>query len=75
MAISFAQVSADALTLSREERERLAGRLLESIATAEDGAPLGATWEEVRRRIREAEDGAEKVSAEEVFAELREKYG
>ena len=75
MAASLAQVSADALTLSREERGRLAERLLESIATADDGAPLGASWEEIKRRIEEVDNGAETIPAEDVFAELREKHG
>ena len=75
MAVSFTQVSADALALSRDERGQLAERLLESIATAEAGAPLGASWEEIERRIKEVENGAETIPAEEVFAELREKHG
>ena len=76
MAGSFAQISADALALPPKERGRLAERLLESISKPEGGAPLGATWEEIQRRLEEIDNGtAETIPAEEVFAELRKKYG
>ena len=71
MSATLAQVIADALTLSLKEREQLADRLLESITTADDGVPVGASWTEIKRRIEEAESGAATISAEDVFAKLR----
>ena len=75
MAATFAQVTADALALPTEERERLLDLLVESVGGEEDDAPLGATWGEVRSRIEEIENGAETIPAEEVFAKSREKRG
>lgn len=75
MAATLAQVTADALTLPSEEQERLLDLLVESIASKEGGAPLGANWDEVKRRIEEIGNGVETISVEEVFAKSREKRG
>ena len=71
MVSSLEQITADALTLTREEREQLVDRLLESIGGAED-LPISAEWmAEIERRVQEIDDGMETIPAEEVFAKLR----
>ena len=60
--------------LSRDERAELAYFLLQSLEPEEDGAV--AAWNaEVSRRVSEIRSGkAEGKSADQVFAELRERY-
>ena len=75
MAASLAQVTADALALSREEREQLAESLWVSVASETDDAPLSKAWvEEIERRIAEIDNGAETFAAEDVIAELRREF-
>jgi putative addiction module component (TIGR02574 family) len=60
--------------LSREERAELAYFLLSSLESAEEGA--AAAWDaEISRRVTEIRSGkANGKPAEQVFAELRERY-
>jgi putative addiction module component (TIGR02574 family) len=60
--------------LSREERAELAYFLLSSLEPEEDGA--AAAWDaEISRRVAEIRSGkANGKPAEQVFAELRERY-
>lgn len=60
--------------LSREERAELAYFLLSSLEPAEEGA--AAAWDaEISRRVAEIRSGkANGKPAEQVFAELRERY-
>ena len=60
--------------LSREERAELAYFLLSSLEPEEDGA--AAAWDaEISRRVVEIQSGkANGKPAEQVFAELRERY-
>ena len=66
-----------ALTLPVEQRAELAEKLRRSLAEQElspaEQAEVDAAWsEEIRRRIREADEGkAELVPGEEVLAKLR----
>jgi putative addiction module component (TIGR02574 family) len=65
------ELSRKALSLSPEERVRLAEALLATIQEVDPG--VEAAWdEEIRRRIAEIDDGTVKLAAaEDVFAELR----
>jgi putative addiction module component (TIGR02574 family) len=60
--------------LSREERAELAHFLLSSLEPEEEGA--AAAWDaEISRRVAEIRSGkANGKPAEQVFAELRERY-
>lgn len=60
--------------LSREERAELAYFLLDSLEPAQEGAV--AAWNgEISRRVAEIRSGkANGKPAEQVFAELRERY-
>jgi putative addiction module component (TIGR02574 family) len=60
--------------LSREERAELAYFLLSSLEPEEEGA--AAAWDaEISRRVAEIRSGkANGKPAEQVFAELRERY-
>ncbi len=61
----------DALELSEEDREILAERLLDSVASEEERAQY-AEWD---RRIAEIEAGTAKlIPADEVIRELKAKY-
>jgi putative addiction module component (TIGR02574 family) len=65
------ELSRKALSLSPEERVRLAEELL---ATVQEIDPeVEAAWdEEIKRRMAEIDDGTVKLTAaEDVFAELR----
>lgn len=69
-----------ALLLPVEERSVIARLLYESIADEEDDedpAEVEAAWaEEVKRRVEEIRTGAvEGIPAEEVFAEMRARFG
>jgi putative addiction module component (TIGR02574 family) len=65
------ELSKKALSLSPEERVRLAEALLATVQEVD--AEIEAAWEEeIKRRISEIENGTAKlVHAEEVFAEVR----
>lgn len=73
--MTIEQVEASALELSRDERARLAQRLLESLDddVAEEPDAVEAAWaDEIARRVAELEAGtAELIPAEQVFAEIR----
>lgn len=65
------ELSQKALSLSPEERVRLAEELLATVQTFD--AEVEAAWdEEIKRRVAEIDNGTAKlIPAEEVFAELR----
>lgn len=67
------ELSQKARALPPEDRARLAEELLESLHENRD-SEIEAAWdEEIRRRIEEIEAGKAKlISAEEVFAEIRQ---
>ena len=74
------QVLDQALLLSIDERSMIARLLYESIADEEDDedpAEVEAAWaEEIKRRVDEIRSGAvEGIPAEEVFAEMRARFG
>jgi putative addiction module component (TIGR02574 family) len=74
------QLLDQALLLSIHERSTIARLLYESIADAEDDedpAEVEAAWaEEIKRRVVEIRSGAvEGIPAEEVFAEMRARFG
>ena len=72
MDVTLEQLEAAALSLSPEERARLAERLLASL---EDDPEITAAWvAEARRRNEEIEAGrVVPIPAEEVFAKARAK--
>lgn len=65
-----------ALKLSREQRVRLAGRLLESVDEGPSATELEAVWgEELAKRVEALELGqVELVDAKDVFRRLRQKH-
>jgi putative addiction module component (TIGR02574 family) len=67
------ELAQKARTLPPEDRARLAEELLASLHEDSD-AEIETAWdEEIRRRISEIESGTAKlISAEEVFAEIRQ---
>ena len=69
-AVSYEKVKDDALQLPLEDRSCLASRLLESL---DDDDEVSPEWlEEIRRRVKEVEDGTAKmVPHEEVMANVR----
>lgn len=74
MGLPFEELVAHALQLSREERARLAHRLIVSLeARTGDAIEVERAWAtEIRRRLDEVDAGtAELIPAEQVFAELR----
>lgn len=69
---SAGRLAQRALTLSRQERARLAEELLASLNERPDPGIEAAWAAEIRRRIDEIEFGKAKlVSADEVFDEIR----
>jgi putative addiction module component (TIGR02574 family) len=65
-----------ALELSPEERGWIAESLWDSVRTEEEREVEAAWIPEIKRRIAEIEAGtAELIDSDEVFAELRAKYG
>jgi putative addiction module component (TIGR02574 family) len=65
------ELFAEALQLSEEDREILADKLLDSVATDEERAQH-AEWE---RRVAEVEAGTAKlIPADEVIRKLKAKY-
>jgi putative addiction module component (TIGR02574 family) len=69
--LSYAHLEEAVLHLPLEERSRLASRLLESLD--EEGLDLSSDWnEELQRRVNEIDEGmAQRVSGEEVAANVR----
>lgn len=78
MAQAYDQIEEQALTLSPEERERLAERLLESVhilTPKQEEEHLQAWGEEAHKRMLEVDSGAVKMERmDDVLQELREKY-
>ena len=71
MSMTIDDLFAEAMKLSEEEREILADRLLDSVATDEERVRY-AEWD---RRVAEIEAGtAELIPADEVIRELKAKY-
>jgi putative addiction module component (TIGR02574 family) len=72
--VSLEQFKSQLDQLTQEERAELAYFLLRSLEPEEDGA--SAAWDaEVSRRVSEIRSGkAEGKPADQVFAELRERY-
>lgn len=69
MPASFAEIEAEALKLSTEERMRLADHLLASVSAETD---IEAVWvEEIERRLAEVEAGAPLVSLDDAIARAR----
>lgn len=75
MPMPLQDIEAQALQLPREERGRLAGRLLQSLDPEPDDTPenIAKAWdEEIARRIEEMDAGrTESIPYEQVRAELR----
>lgn len=67
----YEKVQDDALHLPLEDRSRLATRLLESL---DDDVEVSGEWlEEIRRRAKNLQDGASKLTPQkEVMAEVRD---
>ena len=70
MTTSIDSVTADAMTLSAEERAELIDRLADTVVPV---PPLHPSWDaEIERRLVELEAvGVESIPAEEVFARAR----
>jgi putative addiction module component (TIGR02574 family) len=79
MNATLEQISESALKLSTKDRAALTRALLQSLEEepADDPAEVEQAWhDEVTRRVEEIKSGRVKgVPAEEVFAQLRAKYG
>jgi len=72
MQANLESLFAEAMKLSPDEREMLAGRLYGSL---HGDLPLDPAWdEEIARRVREIESGeVELIPAEDVLREMRER--
>ena len=79
MNATLEQVAKEAKSLSLADRSELTRILIESLdaAPAEDLMEVEQAWQmEVERRVEEIKSGRVKtIPAEEVFANLRAKYG
>jgi len=76
MAKSFETIRDDAMELSIEERSWLAEQLWDSARTAKEREIDKAWAKEIERRLKQIEDGtATLIPAEDVFREMRAKYG
>lgn len=76
MHMSVEQLVDEALALPSEARALLADRLVESLDPAEDGYLRELWLREAKRRMDEARRGeVQTVSAEAVFAEVRQAIG
>lgn len=65
-----------ALQLPADEREKIARILYESLAEEEDDEDQAAWAEEIKQRVEEIRNGTvETIPAEEVFAEMRARFG
>jgi putative addiction module component (TIGR02574 family) len=71
MSAKTTELLRQALTLSVEERADLAGRLIESLDSAESDSAKAAWEAEIERRMQDLDSGAVKpVSMEEAFRRL-----
>jgi len=72
MTATYDTVLQDALSLSLEERSRIATRLIESVD--DDDIELSPAWQaEIERRIEDVRSGkSRRIPHEEVMAEMRE---
>ncbi|MFZ4596555.1 MAG: addiction module protein [Verrucomicrobiaceae bacterium] len=72
MTATYDTVLQDALSLSLEERSRIATRLIESVD--DDDIELSPAWQaEIERRIEDMRSGkSRRIPHEEVMAEMRE---
>ena len=72
MTATYDTVLQDALSLSLEERSRIATRLIESVD--DDDFELSPAWQaEIERRIEDVRSGkSRRIPHEEVMAEMRE---
>lgn len=80
LSLTWEELLDRALQLRADEREKIARALYESLAyedDEEDPAVVEAAWaEEIKQRIEEIRTGAvETIPAEEVFAEMRARFG
>ena len=75
--MTLAQLTTEALALPAEERTLLVDRLTESLETTEEAGRIERLWiEECERRIADLRSGKTKaIPAEEVFAEIRARFG
>lgn len=76
MDLTAEQIAEAALSLSNEERARLADRLVESL-DPEAGSPLHLVWaKEAERRLQEVRSGkAKTIPGEEALARVRKSLG
>ena len=78
--LTWEELLEQALQLPADEREKIARALYESLADEEDDedpAEVEAAWaEEIKRRVEEIRNGTvEMIPADEVFAEMRARFG
>ena len=73
--ISYEQLEDGVLHLPREDRSKLASRLLESLE--EDDFELSPEWaEELDRRVKEMNNGtAGMISSEDFWKEINQRFG
>lgn len=71
---SYETLESEALHLSREDRSKLATRLIESLDDDDDLDP-GPEWnEEIQRRLEEIDNGTAKlIPHDEVMASIRQR--
>jgi len=75
MPMTIEHLTEEVMSLPSEARALLADRLVESLDPAEDGVIHRLWVTEVRRRQSEVESGAVRgIAAEDVMAQLRQKY-
>ena len=74
-AISYEQLENGVLNLPREDRSKLASRLLVSLE--DDDFVLSPEWDaELDRRMREMDEGtAEMISSEELWGKINQRFG
>lgn len=74
-AISYEQLENGALHLPREDRSKLASRLLVSLE--DDDFELSPEWaEELDRRVKELDEGkAEMITSEELWKRINQRFG
>lgn len=80
LSLTWEELLEKALLLPSEEQEKIARALYENLADEgdeEDPAEVEAAWaEEIKRRVEEIRNGTvETIPADEVFAEMRARFG
>jgi putative addiction module component (TIGR02574 family) len=81
VSMTWEELLEKALQLPSEEQEKIARALYENLADEEDEdedpAEVEAAWaEEIQRRVEEIRNGTvETIPADEVFAEMRARFG